>query len=147
MSADNAIYIRQLSNGKYAVRDCSYSDLSYGDGLTDEEIDERFEGASSFNTSFEAVNEAGRLEDESYIVEYGIISLVRSESVEGISGKYRVQVARTVITEYTFADEMTPEEAATRAVAISGSVDDNNELTEICGLGTRISVDAVTTVE
>jgi hypothetical protein len=108
----NAIYIRQLPDGKYAVRDCSFSDMGGGESLTDEEIDDRFEGASSFNTSFEAVDEAARLENDSY-VEYGIISLERGEPVEGIRGKYTVKVARIVYVDYTF-DDVTPEEAADR---------------------------------
>lgn len=122
MSADNAIYIRQLPDGKYAVRDESYSALSC-DSLTEDEIDSCFTEADVyFNTFDEAVGAAGKLEDETYIVEYGIIHLPRKEEVEGVKGKYTVKVARTVTVTYTFHD-VTPEKAVEEAMVTEEEVE------------------------
>lgn len=162
MSADNAIYIRQLPDGRYAVKDCSYSSLSC-ESLTEEEIDSCFIGsnnrgassdvrypwrrpdrgaAKSFNTYDEALDAAGKLEDESYIVEYGIIDLPRKEPVEGIRGKYTVTVARVESTEYTF-DDVTPEEAQERAKKAALAMYDRDlQLSNV-----RLSVGSVTTAE
>lgn len=125
MSADNAIYIRQLKDGKYAVKDESFSALSCN--LTEEEIDSCFTGkyrgsAQLFNTYDEALDAAGKLEDDTYIVEYGIINLPRKEPVAGIRGDYIVKVARTVIVTYTFHD-VTPEKAADEALAVEEALE------------------------
>jgi len=75
MSADNAIYIRPLKNGKYAV-DCISS--LYPDDLSDEEIDsafDHFEDHQLFDSLEAAENEVDRIYDEyernRWIIEYG----------------------------------------------------------------------------
>lgn len=114
MSADNAIYIRQMPNGQYAVQDDSFSSLGGGDTLTDGQIDSCFAGAALYNTHDEACQAAIRMEEDTYIVEYGIIELPRKEPVEGFRGKYTVTVARTSYSTYTF-ENVTPEEAEEKA--------------------------------
>jgi len=78
MSADNAIYIRELPNHKFAV-DCISS--FYPDDLTDEQIDESFQNLETFDTLNEAWEEEERIqqqydEDGNYI-EYGTEVLLR----------------------------------------------------------------------
>lgn len=72
MSADNAIYIRPLKNGNFAVK-CISS--LYPDELTDEEIDENFADLKEFSTLEDARKEVYRIYDEyeksCWIIEYG----------------------------------------------------------------------------
>lgn len=52
MSADNAVYIRPMPNGKFAVKEIN---SFYPEELTtDEEIDKEFAGAPQYNTEEEA---------------------------------------------------------------------------------------------
>lgn len=72
MSADNAVYIRPLKNGKFAVKVIS---SYYHEDYTDEEIDEDFQNEKQFDTLEEAEDEDERIQDEwfnkGWIIEYG----------------------------------------------------------------------------
>lgn len=84
MSADNAIYIRPLKNGKFAVK-CISS--FYHEEYTDEEIDKDFMGQKEFDTLEQAWDEEERIQDEwdkggSYI-EYGSEVIERKNLIFG----------------------------------------------------------------
>ena len=72
MSADNAVYIRPMPNGKFAVREIN--SFYYEEGLSDEEIDREFIGAPQYNTEDEAwqADEAiqDKAERDQRVIEY-----------------------------------------------------------------------------
>lgn len=80
MSADNAIYVRPLKNGKFAVK-CISS--LYPEDLDDEQIDSFFEGCDEHDT----LEDAELIEDEiveeyytnSMVIEYGTEVLHRKD--------------------------------------------------------------------
>lgn len=77
MSADNAIYIRPLKNGKFAVECISSLYIDQPHKWTDEEIDEVFEN-SEIVDSMEAAREVEkRLYEETFLIEYGTEILER----------------------------------------------------------------------
>jgi hypothetical protein len=61
MSADNAIYIRPLKNGKFAVK-CISS--FYTEGMTENEIDLEFENSTQFDSQESVDIEIERINDE-----------------------------------------------------------------------------------
>lgn len=115
MSADNCIGIRQLPNGKYAVRELGYSDISYAENQGDNALDLRFTGDHDvFNTECEAEERALEILDGLYICEYGIMDFPRKKPVDGPVGNYKVVVAKVIQMEYHLSD-VTPEAAAEKA--------------------------------
>lgn len=81
MSADNAIYIRPMPGGKFAVLEIS---SFYTDGMTDEQIDKEFQHAPKFDTLEEAWEEDERIqetaEENGWYIEYGTEVLHRKTS-------------------------------------------------------------------
>lgn len=83
MSADNAVFIRPMPNGKFAVKEIN--SLYPEDMTSDEEIDKEFAGAPQFNTEEEAwqADEAiqEQAEKDQRIIEYATqVILRRSEN-------------------------------------------------------------------
>ena len=119
MSADNCIGIRQLPNGKYAVRELGFSDISWAENQGDHELDLRFTGDRDvFNTECEAEERALEILEGLYICEYGIMDFPREEPVAGPIGNYKVVVAKVIKMEYHLSN-MTPEAAAEKAVEMA----------------------------
>jgi len=78
MSADNAIYIRELPNHNFAVK-CIHS--FYCEELTEEQIDESFQNLKTFDTLNEAWEEEERIQqqyaEDGMYIEYGSEVLLR----------------------------------------------------------------------
>lgn len=115
MSADNGVYVRQLKDGRYAVKHIA---SLYPEDMTDTELDEEFSTGAVFrNTSWEAMETAEEIAEGCDILEYGICDVPRKDEpcLQGAQGTYTVTVERVHKETWTYSD-VTPEQAERMAL-------------------------------
>lgn len=81
MSADNAVYIRPMPDGRIAVK---LINSLYAEDMSDSDLDKEFADAPQFNTMEDAYNEDERIQDEvankGGYIEYGTEILKRKDA-------------------------------------------------------------------